>query len=181
MVSGSFEEASEAEFPGPISSTPVFQLNCKGFISRQKSVQLHQVAAFGGIGMPFGLIVNGKCVTCKNSNGRCVHRSQFSKSTGVDDAGKFLPVIILNLCREISVPVQLCAAILYSEWCRFGLLKDMFLLGFDGYFEEDEDRALDGIHDDPMLRKYYGKQSQEIFEKTFERLVNKERTGLKLQ
>lgn len=90
MVPGPFEEASEAESPGSISSTPVFQLiGGRGCRSTQKNVQLHQVAAFGGIGMPFGLIVDGKCVTCKNSNGRCVHRSQFSKSTGVDDAGIF--------------------------------------------------------------------------------------------
>jgi hypothetical protein len=41
--------------------------------------------------MTVGLLVNGKCVTCKNSNGRCVHNNVYDRSQGQgkDDSGVF--------------------------------------------------------------------------------------------
>lgn len=70
-------------------TTPVFAVTTGGYIgsTRKREVSIHQVGTCGGSGMPIGLIVDGKCVTCKNSNGRCVHRSVFEKSQGSECAG----------------------------------------------------------------------------------------------
>jgi hypothetical protein len=55
------------------SKTPVIPLQGSSSTS-----QLTQVGTWGGPGLPCGILVNGTCVTCKNSSQRCVHRSVYN-------------------------------------------------------------------------------------------------------
>jgi hypothetical protein len=78
---------------GKHDDTPVIKL-CDGVSGFSRShVQLHQVGTCGGTGMPLGLVVNDKCVSCKNSNHKCVHKNHYARSQGQggDDSGGFLP------------------------------------------------------------------------------------------
>jgi hypothetical protein len=55
------------------SKTPVIPLQ-----GGSSTLQLTQVGTWGGPGLPCGILVNGTCVTCKNSLHRCVHRSVYN-------------------------------------------------------------------------------------------------------
>lgn len=103
IAGGGTDEGSNNFGDGEAKSgvpTPVFAVTAGGYTgsTRQREVSIHQVGTCGGSGMPLGLIVGGKCVTCKNSNGRCVHRSMFEKSQGHECAGNLVTSLMGDWC-----------------------------------------------------------------------------------
>ena len=86
---------------GKYHDTPVIEL-CQNVCHRRSgpSLRLHQVGTCGEIGLPVGLLVEGKCVTCNNNNGRCVHRSVFEKRSRDegDSSGVYRRSIVMNKC-----------------------------------------------------------------------------------
>jgi hypothetical protein len=68
------------------ATLPVFPLGTftyeAGVSSRTKSVEVCQVGLFEDLSR-VGILIDGKCVICKNSSQRCIHMSHYLKRRGI--------------------------------------------------------------------------------------------------
>lgn len=161
-------------------------------------MNIYQVGTCGGSGIPLGLIVNDKCVTCKNSNGRCVHRSMYEKSKGLECAAGDLVASGMCLKYLFKGHDPNVLSYLHYDFCNYlcshraheirmhGILTEHGTFSFSDDDDDDieggeggEGGEEDSWEDSGFAT--YGKQSKELFDKTFRRLVNDDKTSLRLR
>lgn len=77
------------EFPAPPTTTARPGLFFLGqvHVANKGKCALHQAGAWGAKGISTGLLIDGRCVTCKNSNNKCVHNSIYTREAVVADSG----------------------------------------------------------------------------------------------
>lgn len=98
-----------AGHPGENDSSPRIPVIHLGPVktSRTTTVQLHQVGTCGSNRMPVGLMLDGKCVTCRGHSPHCVHTTAF-KDPGQDaiplpPSGQCCLQILLHTLWRVSV------------------------------------------------------------------------------